>query len=165
MRLLALEAAPVLGRLFDHDMNARFVCLFIYLLLLNHCRSVLPGVKMCSADKSWRVRFMVAEQICPIAQCFSQQVCFDLFLVFFLFVFVRLFPPFFCFFLVLFLSAFRNIFVSQQIPLFLSLSLLVLFQIACPNMLFAFFFLCSPSLSNSSHRLSTVNLCPFLCVC
>lgn len=62
VRLLALEAAPVLGSLFDAETNAK---------------NVLQGIKVCALDKSWRVRFMVAEQICPIARCFSQSVIND----------------------------------------------------------------------------------------
>jgi hypothetical protein len=59
VRLLSLEAAPVLGSLFDIASNAKYL---------------LPGIKLCATDRSWRVRFMIAEQICAIAKCFSQQV-------------------------------------------------------------------------------------------
>ncbi len=59
VRLLSLEAAPILGSLFDSASNAKYL---------------LPGIKLCATDRSWRVRFMIAEQICAIAKCFSQQV-------------------------------------------------------------------------------------------
>ena len=62
MRLLALEAAPVVGSLFEPAFNAAHL---------------LTSVQACASDRSWRVRFMVAEQICPLARCFTQAIVTD----------------------------------------------------------------------------------------